>query len=395
MDIEAMIRRRQRRDDESRLVEGYEPLSPATHVEEPTDRGRLIERLLDHFDPVFEGRLPPHGYVYGPKGAGKSAVVTALFAQLDRQTVDPDTAIYTTTRVRPTRLLHFVYVDTRHHTSEFAFYHALVDALTDEAVPRHGISTETLRTRLHRQLDASGAGLLLAVDHVGESGSTAADAVVERFSALPSSVSWLAVGRTDPDETVFTDYTAATIRVGPYRRHVLADILLRRGASALRRAALDDGAAGAIAEWADGDAHDALAALFVAADRAARADRATITDVDIEAAFEEMPADCVALGQVFALPTNKQIVLRALLELDPTDRESVTVATTAIAERTDLAAGTIKRYLYELAAVGVIERVRAAENGESGRPPSRLEPKFPPTVFQRLCDIEAGSESER
>ena len=381
-----MIRRRQRQDDESRLVEGYEPLSPAAHVEEPTDRGRLLERLLDHFDPVFDGSLPPHGYLYGPKGAGKSAVVTALFAQLDRQTVSPDTAIYTTTRVRPTRLLQFVYVDTRHHTSEFAFFHTLLDAITDDPVPRHGISTDTLRTRLHRQLDASGAGLLLAVDHVGESGSTPAEALVDRFSALPSSVSWLAVGRTDPDETVLTDYTAAAIRVRPYRHHVLVDVVRQRAASALYRTLLDDDAATAIAAWADGDAHDALAALFVATDRAARASHATITDADVGAAFEESPPDCVALGRVFALPENKQTVLRALLDLDPADRESVTVATAAIAERTELAAGTIKRYLYELAAVGVVERVRTDEDGESGRPPSRLEPKFPPTVFRRLYD---------
>src|SRR6056297_409958 len=184
MDIEAMIRRRTRQDDESRLVEGYEPLSPATHVEEPTDRGQLLERVLDHLDPVFDGRLPPHGYLHGPKGVGKSAAVTALFAQLDRRTVDPDTVIYTTTRVRPTRLLQFAYVDTRHHTSEFAFYHTVVDALSDEPVPDHGISTETLRRRLHRQLEASGAGLLLAVDHVDEPSSTPAEALVERFSAL-------------------------------------------------------------------------------------------------------------------------------------------------------------------------------------------------------------------
>lgn len=383
-----MIRRRQRQDGESWLVEEYEPLSPAAHVAEPTDRGQLLERLLDHFDPVFDGHLPPHGYLYGPKGAGKSAVVTALFAGLDRQTVDPGTTIYTTTRVRPTRLLRFVYVDTRHRTSEFAFYHTLLDAITDEPVPRHGISTETLRTRLHRRLDASGAGLLLAVDHVGEPGSTAPEALVDRFTALPSNVSWLAVGRTDPDETVLTDFTAEAIRVGPYRYHVLRDVVIHRAATALDRAALDDEAAAAIAEWADGDAHDALAALFVAADRAARAGHATVTDADITAAFGEVPPDGVALGRVFALPENKQTVLRALLDLDPAERESVTVATVAIADETDLAAGTIKRYLYELAAVGIVERVQAPEDGESGRPPSRLEPKFPETVFRRLYDVD-------
>jgi len=383
-----MIRRRQRPDDESRLVEGYEPLSPATHVEEPTDRGQLLEQLLDHLDPVFDGRLPPHGYLWGPKGAGKSAVVTALFAQLDRRTVDPDTVIYTTTRVRPTRLLQFAYVDTRHHTSEFAFFHAVVDAITDEEVPHHGISTETLRQRLHRRLDESGAGLLLAVDHIGEPGSTPADALVDRFSALPSSVSWLAVGRTHPEETELTEYTAAAIHVEPYRNHVLANLLARRAASALDRAALDDDAVATIAEWADGDAHDALAAVFVATDRAARAERTTITEADVDAAIDRVPGDCVSLGRVFALPANKQTVLRALVDLDPAERASVTVGTDVIAERTELAAGTIKRYLYELAAVGVVDRVGVDENDASGRPPSRLEPTFPPTVFRRLYDLE-------
>ncbi|PSP83698.1 AAA family ATPase [Halobacteriales archaeon QS_6_64_34] len=386
MDIEARIRRRQRRDDESRLIEEYEPLSPATHVEEPTDRGRLLEQLLDHLDPVFGGRLPPHGYLYGPKGAGKSAVVTALFAKLDRRTIDPDTVIYTTTRVEPTRPLQFAYVDTRRYTSEFAFYHALVDALTDERVPRHGISTETLRTRLHQQLEASGAGLLLAVDHVGEPGSTAPEVLVDRFSALPSSVSWLAVGRTEPEATVLADYTAASIRTGPYRRHVLVEVLLSRAATTLDRTTLDDLSA-AIADWADGDAHDALAALFVATDRAAQAGRTSITEADVEAAIEAVPDDCVSLGRVFALPENKQTVLRTLVDLDPADRESVSVATAAIADRTDLAEGTIKRYLYELADIGVVDRVQSVERYESGRPPSRLEPKFPPTVFRRLYNL--------
>jgi len=390
MNIEAMIKRRQRRDGESRLIEDYEHLSAAAHVEEPTDRSRLLEELLDHLDPVFDGRLPPHCYLYGPKGAGKSAVVTALFAHLGRQRVTPGNAIYTATRVRPSRLLQFVYVDTRRRTSEFAFYHTLLDAITDERVPRHGISTETLRERLHRQLGDANAGLLLAVDHVGEPGSTSADALVDRFAALPSGVSWLAIGRTEPAETVLTDYTAEAIRVEPYRFHVLVNVVLRRAASGLDHAALDYEGVSTIAEWADGDAHDALAALFVAADRAARADHTSITTADLDAGFEEVPDDGVALGRVFALPANKQTVLRELVELDPANRASVTVATSAIAASTsnELAEGTIKRYLYELAAVGIVDRVRWENDTEQGRPPSRLEPKFPPTVFRRLYDLE-------
>lgn len=390
MDIEAMVRRRQRQNAESRLVTEFTALSPASHVDEPADRRRLLEQLLDHLDPVFDGSLPPHGYLYGPKGVGKSAVVTALFTHLRRQTNGPGDTIYTTTRVQPSRLLQFAYVDTRRRTTEFSFYHTLLDAVTDDRVPRHGISTATLRDRLHGRLGGTGAGLLLAVDHVGEPGSTAPETLVERFSALPSGVSWLAIGRTDPTETVLTDYTAASIRVAPYRFHVLVNVVLRRAAEGLDRPALGYEAITDIAEWADGDAHDALAALFVAADHADRAGHTSITEADRERALAEIPDDCVSLARVFALPANKRAVLRALVDLDPTQRASVTVATSAITEgdSVDLAEGTVKRYLYELAADGIVDRVQATGDTEQGRPPSRLEPRFPPTPFRRLYDIE-------
>jgi Cdc6-like AAA superfamily ATPase len=147
MDLESRIQRRQRREDDQGLVRDYETLSPVFHAEEPTDRGPIFERLLDHLDPVFDGTLPPNAYVHGPMGAGKSAVVTALFAKLDALPTDGRSIIHTSTRAEPATSPAFVYVDTRATGSEFAFYHAVLDSLTEEAVPEHGIGTETLRSR--------------------------------------------------------------------------------------------------------------------------------------------------------------------------------------------------------------------------------------------------------
>jgi predicted transcriptional regulator len=99
---------------------------------------------------------------------------------------------------------------------------------------------------------------------------------------------------------------------------------------------------------------------------------------------------CVSLGIVLALPANRQAVLRELVDLGPEERSSVTATTAAIggSENVDLSPGTVKRFLYEMAEAGVVERVQSTTQGGQGRPPSRVEPRFPPTVFRRLYDLQ-------
>ncbi|MFC6724622.1 ATP-binding protein, partial [Halobium palmae] len=69
---------------------------------------------------------------------------------------------------------------------------------------------------------------------------------------------------------------------------------------------------------------------------------------------------------------------------------SVRTAASAIAgaEGVDLSEATVTRILYELAESGVARRVTQERTGQ-GRPPSRLEPRFPTTVFRRLFALGA------
>ena len=390
MDIDARIQRRQRQDDRPRLIRDYDSLSPVEHVDEPSGRGPVLEQLLDHLDPVFEGSLPPNAYVHGGFGAGKSATVTALFEHLEQLSTETRSVIHTSTRAAPPTFPEFVYVDMRETTSEFAFYHDVLDGIVDEAVPEHGISTGELRERLHALLGTSRTGAVMAVDHVGDPEGIDTSDLIDLFAGLPSNVSWLAVGRADPDETSLTTYTATSIRIGRYRRQVLVDVLMARASAGLAQGALDHDLARRIADWAEGNAHDALTALFVAADRANQAGRSRLTERDLTEAIEEIPRPSVSLGRVLALPANKQLVLRHLVDLDPEDRVSVTATTEAISSRpgVDLSPGTVKRYLYEMAEIAIVERVQSERHNGKGRPPSRVELRFPPTAFRRLYDLQ-------
>lgn len=390
MDLTERIRRRQHLSEGSSIIREYEAINPVAHVEEPTDRGPVFERLLDYLDPVFDGRQPTDAYVWGPSGSGKSAVVTALFAQLSRLLAQSAPVIHTSTRVETTTAPEFVYVDARRATSPFGLYHAVLDGVLDESVPRQGVKTEKIRSRLVEYLRPVDRRLVVAVDHVNESGGLDLATLTGAFSAVEDSLACMAVGWTPPDE--LDGRPPERIEVPAYERHALVDLLTARAADGLAEQAVDHEQLCQLADWAEGNAHDALAALFGAADLADAAGYDRIRERDLTEGMNAVPRPSAPLGRVHTLPENRQLVLRRLVDLDEAATESVDAAAEAIADTpgVDLSVGTVKRFLYELAEVGVVQRVTVSGTGSAGRPPSRLEPRFPTLVFRRLYDLKRG-----
>ncbi|ERG96781.1 Cdc6/Cdc18 family protein [Haloquadratum walsbyi] len=385
MDIKARIRRRRDDDAQPQFIQRYEALSPAAHLDEPVGRGQLLEQLLDYFDPVFDGGLPPNGYLHGPVGSGKSAVITALLSHLRQLPAETREIIHTSTRVQTPSSPTFVYVDARSATSAFEFYRSVLNSLIDQSVPKHGVGTDSLRDQVHTQVQGT-PGATICIDHVAESRSLDELTLIDLLASLPSNVSWLAVGRESPDQSQLTAYTGAEIGVSRYRRQVLVDILMKRASVGLARQGLNHDLARQVASWADGNAHNGLAVLFSAVDSAAAAGKDRLSKSDIDSAIESVPEPCVSLSAVLSLPANRQQVLRHLVNLSPDERESVDMATTALSTL-DLSKSTIKRFLYEMAEAGVIKRVQTKGERQKGRPPSRVVPQFPSYVFQRLYDL--------
>jgi len=385
MDLKERIERRQRGEEGSSPVVDYGSLSPASHPVEPENRSRTLERLLDALDPVFNGRLPPTVYVHGPHGAGKTAVVRSLVEHLDRHVADVPGRIVTSTRAASPGAPAFVYVDGRHATSEFRLYRAVLSALVDEEVPVGGVRTDELRDRLEGVLRPADRCAVVVVDHLGEPRTMDAGALQSVLDPFDADLSWLGVGTTPPGGLPFDP--GELIRIDSYERHALADILSARATESLDSAAPPHGQLRRIAGWADGDAHDALAALFGAATLATDRGADEVAAEDVEAGIDAVPADGVPLGMVLALPENRRTILRSLIDLD--ERAGVGETASAIADRpsVDLSAGTVKRFLYELADWGVLARVTVEpDDGDQGRPPSRVEPRFPTLVFRQLVD---------
>ncbi|MFC6872465.1 Cdc6/Cdc18 family protein [Halobellus marinus] len=382
MDLTERIDRRRSRSQENDLIVDRDALNPAVHPPEPVGRETLFEAMLDAIDPLFDRAVPPNTYVWGPPGAGKSAIVTALISALESE-MTGQRPFYTATRSGSDRAdVRFVYLDARYANSRFRIYRELLDGLLVDTVPERGVSTDALEERITSVLGASET-VLVAVDHLGEATTTEVSELGSFFEPFDN-LAWLGIGR-DPPEELSMPLPEQQVHVPAYT-YELVDILTVRGSRGLSQT-LDHAHTQRIAEWADGDAHDALAALFVAATEA-EADGATrLRDAHIDAGIEAVPTDGVSMGQVLALSDNETRVLEQVLDLSADGDERIDAVAARIADQTDLTEGTVKRLLYELAQFGVLERRAVAVSGATnGRRPSGVAPNFSARLFATLRD---------
>ena len=391
MNLRERIARRRSAHRDRGIVVDRDHLSPTVHRPDPIGRGPVFEELLDALEPVFDGRLPAPLAVVGPAGSGTSAIVTALFDAMTEQFGDADRAIGTTTRSEPApSRVAFVTVDARRVESPFALYRTVLASISSEPVPTSGVGTDELRGRLVEALDRPGRRAVVAIDHHDEPETLGYDRAADLLAPIADSVATVAVGQEPPP-----DWDGATVAVPPYRDHELVDVLTDRTSTGLAPGVIEHEAIRDLAGWADGNAHDALAALFAAAALATEDDADRIEPRHLERATADVPDDGVHVDRALALSETRQRVLGHLLAVDSADRPIRDVAT-AIAARSSVTEGTVTRFLYELADRGVVERVPLAGDG-SGRRPSAVEPRFPPIPFRRLSaalDGDAGDAGD-
>src|SRR5699024_4323477 len=207
--------------------------------------------------------------------------------------------IHTSTRGGRATAPTLVYVDARYASTEFGCYQSVLDGVLDEPVPEHGVSTETLRSRLDDYLAPHDHSILVAIDHIDEPGTRSLTAIAASFEELDGSLSWVAIGRQSPSALPETLRPPAHIEIPASREAVLVDVLTDRASEGIARQAVDHAQIRRIADWSDGNAHDGLCALFVAADEAVSGNASRIRERDLHTGMNAVPRPSVPLGRVF------------------------------------------------------------------------------------------------
>ncbi|NGM70557.1 AAA family ATPase [Natronolimnobius sp. AArcel1] len=394
MKIDTRIDRRIRNETSDLIVRDRAVLDPTACRTDVQDRGRYVERLLDAIEPVFSGSTPPTLYVWGPKGAGKTTLMTAITGRLNTLNGDGGTTMHTTTRTAHRQLPRVASVDLRQISSEFTFYRrALMSLLGPEAVPSNGVSTDALRDRLGKRLTAKPS--FIVIDHIDDTMGPSMETVTQWLSQIKGEHPWIGIGRTNPDELCVD--VPRMVKIPAYRTHTLVDILSSRTEAGLAPDAVTREQLHVIADWAHGDAHDAISALFSASLLAESAGRDQLLEDDISDGTEAVPYPSSALHRVFTLEESRQELLYQYLSLPESQRRSIgdTASTLADADSVDFKQSTVRRVLYELADNRVLRRVEHRDPDHSygrgrGRPPSHVEPTFPPLVFRALYSRNGG-----
>jgi Cdc6-like AAA superfamily ATPase len=381
MDLAERISRRRVSSTTEGIVASWEQLDPTVHLDEPVGRGSVFEQILDTLETLFNDEIPPNLAVHGPKGSGKSAILTSLLSKLADEFAESRSRRYMATRGGDMRdRVRFAYIDARRASSRHKLYHSVLEYLTGEPVPERGVGTDDLRERIEGEL-AGTPGAVVAVDHADER-----DAVgYEELDSLQGlgDVSLITTGRGDP-EAFTPGRVVAEISVPAYRTHDMIDLLTVRANHGLT-SGITHAQARRITEWAEGDAHDALVALFTAAVSARESGHTKLHDSDIRLALERSPRGGVSLGRVFALSESQQTVLETLLDLPEGSRGNIETTARAVAANSSLTQTTVRRFLYELADEAVLRKVPT--DGDGGRE-VRLEPQFSVTVFTQLRRLQ-------
>jgi len=266
VNIDDRIERRLGYDVGAGVLVDIDAVSPMSHTESPVGRGPGIERLLDVFEPAFAGSLPPSAYVHGPKGAGNRRSSPRCFN--GSHPTAAHAGRFRHRHERSSRRSPDSSTSTRgeHRRGSGSTTPRSTQSATTPS-PNTGSGTDELAESLREAVN-TGPDLVVAVDHANEPETPSATTIVEWLTAVSDRVVPVCLGREkpaaiewEPDEVVAFE---------PYRRHVLVELLTSRCSTGLGRDALTHDQIREVSEWADGDAHDALAAVTGAAITAER-----------------------------------------------------------------------------------------------------------------------------
>jgi len=379
MDLQERIARRRSARQGRRIVVDRDQLSPVVHRPEPVGRGPCWSNCSTRSS-RSSTELPPPVAIVGPAGSGTSAVVTAMFDALNDQFGGSSRAIETTTRGGRTEpVTWFVTVDGRQVESPSRSTERCCRGSHRNGFPESGVGTDDLRDRLSDRLSRPDRRAVVAIDHH--------DARDARGRSRPRTAG---TGRGLRHRRGRTDRTrrspGETVTVPAYRDHELVDVVTDRVSTGLAAGALDHGAVRELADWADGNAHDALAALFGAAVLASEDEADRIESPTSRQRGPTCPTTaCTSLERSRFRPPGNGCCSRSSISIRVTARS-------ASCERYRRPVVTNRRngHAIPLRARGS-RRHRTGSvvvpGHNSGRQPSTVEPRYPTIAFRSLTTV--------
>jgi orc1/cdc6 family replication initiation protein len=252
----------------SKIIENPKVLTQDYIPDSFVHREGQHHRIADGLRPMLDGKPPADMLLYGPPGAGKTAMSRFVIRKLKQEMFIEDS-----------------YVNGFSHDSKFGVFYKLLDMPLK--VPRDGCSTEEVVNRFSEKIEDNNAVLIVdEVDQIQD------DQTIYELSKLVEAGVIYISNQGDVfsgfGERVESRMTKVDkIRFERYSAQELADILQSRKKHGLADGSITKQGLEKIAEASKGDARIAVNSLRKAARKAETADEQEISDDIIQESVEE------------------------------------------------------------------------------------------------------------
>ena len=260
------------------ILKNEKALLPENAPPGPLLRENEMKEIADAIIPLLSNNHSENLFIHGPSGSGKQTSIRFILQAMRKQT----------SRVVP------VYVNCWEYPTQMGVYSKIIEAL-GISLPRRGLATDEVFTRIRERIDRDGTSILLVLDKVhslilrGEENifhtlARANDNNRTRFGVVSISSDSHVLNRLSPPLRSLMHFT--TLEFKEYTLEQLITILSNRASKAFTPGACPGpvlAMCAKIAKVNKGNVRLALEILWKAARRAERRGRRRISVVDVKA----------------------------------------------------------------------------------------------------------------
>ena len=279
-----------------------------------------IESIMFNLVEALKGNVPSNMVIYGPSGAGKTAVINFIRRQLEEKGQQID------------RPVNPVYVNCRKIDTQYRVLahlgNSLLDEFEQEDIPFTGWPTDRVFSELIKRMNARGGVHVLVLDEIDHLVKKSGDDLLYNLTNLNAELGnarCSVIGISN--DLKFTGYLDSRVRsrlgqedlvFKPYNAGQLQDILSERALVGIDRDALSDAVirlCSALAAQEHGDARRALNLLRISTEKAEQCGETVVLERHVRMAQNQIECDQITPA-IASLPSQQKLVLFSILQIE-------------------------------------------------------------------------------
>jgi cell division control protein 6 len=361
-------------EDEDILSDTYRP----DNIDERSDE---IATYQNYLQPIIEGSVPNHIFLYGKTGVGKTVTTRYLLSHLE-----------TDAQQYPDLDITSVYLNCENATSSYQVAIELVNCFRDRraesGISETGHPRRVVYNYLWEELDAIGGTIVVVLDEIDHLDSDASILYQLPRARANENISSAKIGiigisndftfKDELDPRILDTLTEKELHFPPYDANQLRSILSERAAKAFRDGRLADGVVpkcAALAASDKGSARQALDLLLTAGQIARSDDAECVTEAAVERAHARLQREEIKRG-MRELTSHGKLALGAVVILEVTHPDETTTRKRVYQRYSMLAdavginpltAKSLHRHLSDLVMQGILSREERNQGAAGGR----------------------------